>query len=366
MNARHEAALEATAALVDDLRVDLTVQLQVVADLDAQVCELLDSRQATSVATQSDTARARRDAQVRAERAAARGQVGLQPVGRGLGWLNPSIPLAPGAAPAPVTMPAMSVSAEIVHTLRHHVRILGEGPRLLQHAYRRVPSTHPAAYLPVITTDADTRALVTQLVALVGITDARRRLEALGRDLTHLEAIAGDVVHGPPRTNHPGDCPWCGRPSLVTHHRTLGRAEEYIRCTGRHACTCAYPDCPCHRPGSRHRHEWANTGRATNTWSNLATLQDQRQELAMLETRAIDAIGRVLQLHAEQDLLPPPTPDCATNDHKVGVLDGVQCCWTCDPVGSVCAHDTDTAGNPVAYPCATVQTITDDTEVTPA
>lgn len=358
MNLKHQQALDATTVLVDQLRIDATTQLAALVDLDTLLTDLLDTRQSIGTAALTAEATYRANREARLDRAAARGHTSHHHT-VGHTWLNTPAALGTGVVAAPVTMPAVSISAEILHTLQHHVRTLGAGVTLLQQALRRHPTTHPAAYLPTITTDATTPVLVTQLVGLVGYTTSRRRLEALIRDLDHLERTATNVIDGPARTPHPAPCPWCGRPSLVVYHRTPGRAAAYIRCEGTHDCRCDYEHCHCHHPAYRHRHEWTNSGSATHDWAALANLLTTAQETRMLETRAIDAIDRVLALHAETPLMPPADTDCHADNHVL-VADGSEIwCTTCDPIRVICGHCLDTTGTNLTWPCPTVTAIND-------
>lgn len=281
-NAKHQAAVAAAAEQVVKLRADIHRQLDVVVELAAHLEDLADTRQSVGLGFITPEGRELADKQARADRLAARTPNSVPPS---------------GPVPAPVTMPAVSASAEILFTLRHHVDRLG----------RRAIAAG-LCLIPRLPENADIADLATRLRTLVDLITSQRRLAELLRELDHLEEISSNVVDGPAKTNHPDACPWCGRHTLVIHHREPGRDTPVIRCEGIHLCQCTDPWCPCHRPAPAHkrpRHEWVNSGRATHTWPQLAREQNHRKELMAIETKATAAVERARQLHQPRTITYP-------------------------------------------------------------
>lgn len=352
-NAKHQAAVEATAERVLELRADIATELQVLVDLADQLEDLADTRQSVGLGFMTEDLRRLADQQARADRAAVRTQPEREIPGTD--WMNAAAILGSGQVPAPVTIAAVSASAEISFALQHHIRRLA--PAAVRAAAVLVPGGHgrlPAAP----SSEGDVAQLVEHLALLVDVYSSRPGLEEILRDLDQLEATAREVVDGPARTRHPEPCPWCGRPSLVIIHREQGRDTQLIRCAGRHACECDYEFCDCHRNPFRNRHEWVNSGRAAHTWNELSNLQNARKELAQMETKALDALERVLAVHqptagawvdtaqvAEINALLDDPHVC--NDECEGDAHLVFACGTC--------ADSDGGWQP--YPCATVRAL---------
>lgn len=305
-NAKHQAALAATADLVDQLRGDIRDQLTEIVKLDDYLAGLAHTRQSVGPGFLTADARALADKQTRADRAAARTQPARHTPG--LAWLNADYLFAGTQTPAPVTISATSASAEVATVLTHHVRRLAVVA--VRAAAAAVPGSHGRLPIDLPTTDPDqgVLGLAAQLADLVDVCTSRPRLQALLRDLEHTTARASDVVDGPARANHPDPCPWCGQQTLVVHNRRPGSpTPARIRCEGHHRCECDYEDCACHRNPIRHRHEWTNSGRVAHTWSQLANLQAARRELARMETLALDAAARAINLHQPAWLNPDDT-----------------------------------------------------------
>lgn len=402
-NRKHQAAVDATRDRILELRADTRNQLRVLRSLASQLEDLADTRQAPTLGLVTDDMTAARDQQIRADRAAARGLVGRNTT-TGQGWMNAATVLGVGQTAAPVAMSAVSAVAEIRFALARNIRRLGK-PALLvaleeeqtldeDHGLCRWPRD------PLLTTTLDTDAgidaLIDRLTILVDRYANRPRLEQLLRDLDHLEETARDVIDGPARTNHPDPCPWCGRNSLVIHHRQDGRDTQIIRCDGRHQCRCEREHCDCHRNPIRNRHEWVNSGRAAHTWTELHNLQNKRKELTLMETKALDALERIRALHQpvwhgdngetapayvyitgdQPDVLAVPadhecvtdwtSPDGATYvsgcyDAGQGVvLHAVPICTTCGD-----ANQTGDIQDVVLWPCPTYRTTDLDTTNSP-
>ena len=342
-NAKHQAARATTADRVATLRTEISAQLAVIGRLHAQLADLADTRQSVGLPFQTPAARDRADQMARLDRVAARTPNSVPPSG----------PVA-----APVTMPAVAASAEILFTLRQHLTrftraLIGRyddkgrfvpGPLaqadLAEHAgwhaamadYRAereqwratirrdrdaglcawpprpapVRPAEPAGRNPLVTdppvSDADVDELLTHLRRVVEHYISRAGLASLLRELEHLEDVALTVLDGVP-ASEPAPrptCPWCGRDTLALIHRErsddvgLHPTRGLIRCVGRHECRCTHPTCACHRG---RRHEWHRAAGAADTWTQLANLQTKHQELITLETKALDALERIRGLH---------------------------------------------------------------------
>lgn len=375
-NAKHQAAVERATEAIAQLRTELRAQLAAVVDLAEQLADLVDTRQSVGLGFQTPEGKELANKQAAADRAAARGLTGrIDTLGQG--WMNTTTVLGTGQVPAPVTMPAVSVSAEILFTLRHHVDRLG----------RRAIAAG-LCLLPRLPENADVDVLAGRLIRLVDMLNDRRELQALARDLTHLEAQASDIVNGPAKTNHPGPCPWCGQHSLVIHHREKGRDSAFIRCAGTHPCRCEHTFCDCQTNPIRHRHEWINSGRAAHNWHTLVRLQRNYQETLDMETKALDAIERVRQLHRpEYDDGEPAYTFVVTNvpaDHECtdqciaqaevdgadATLHAVLCCAACgDPLQADWPQeypgDGSVVGLPVFWPCPTARALELDQPTNP-
>lgn len=279
-NAKHQAAVTTAAEKLELLRADVHAELTALRQVHQLLLELLDTRQSVGLGFQTPEVKASANAQAKADRLAAR---------------TPGTVPAIGQSPAPVTITAVSASAQILFAVRHHIRRLA--PPAVAAAAAAVPAGRGRRPLEVPTTDADIPTMLDHLEVIVDALTSSKLLRELLRDLEHQHRLAADVVDGPARTNHPQPCPWCGRTTLVIHHRAPGRDTAFIRCEGTHPCECDWSFCDCHRNPTRNRHEWTNSGRAAHTWRDLANLQTKRQELIVMETKALDAIERVKALH---------------------------------------------------------------------
>jgi hypothetical protein len=406
-NARHQAAVATTAERVAQLRTDIHAALEQLRELLGNLDDLAGTRQSMGLGFQTPEAKAARAKQDAADRVAAR--AAIAPTGAALGhsWMNAPAGAIIGVHEAPVTMPAVSASAEILFTLQHHVRKLGRVIQpLVQHHDRQQHATwhadverhhwrelqraaqrryddergrcdwpctyepalplppepadrHPIARHP-ITSDDTAVELTHHLDRIVDVYTSRPGLEHLLRELEHLERHSADVVLGPARTSHPHPCPWCGHNSLVIHHREKGRSSAFIRCEGRHPCECRDPWCACHRHPIKTRHEWVNSGRAKDTWNDLDREQRHRKEQEMLETKALDARARALALHVETPLY-PWAEDCTATDHDDQHIESADgegiICTAGIPMSTVCGHCRGPEGDLAPYPCPTVQAL---------
>lgn len=309
-NAKHQAAQAAKAEQLVHLRADIHRELRYLVPLADQLAAVAATKQSAGVGVITEEAVELRDKQTKADRAAARGLSPGRITESSLRWLNASsIGTASGQTEAPVTVSATSVSAEILFTLQDHVRRLGKP---FDHSRREAIRTEnrdgvcawprPWYVARPVTNDGDVLQLARELLRLIDTSQSTEELTAIRRSLEHLEEKARDVVRGPARTNFPDPCPWCDRKTLVVHHRDPGRAEMFVRCDGHHRCQCDDTRCPCQRNPHKNRHEWVNSGSATNTVdgrasTSLVSLIARKKELAILEPKAVAALDRIRAMH---------------------------------------------------------------------
>ena len=357
-NAKHTAALEQHTNRVNELRAEITTVLARLNTWTAQLDELADTHQTLGHGVTTDQHRAIRNRQDAADRAAARGH---QPrTTPGLDWLHPTYVHGTGKVDAPVTMPVVSVSAEIRTTLQHHIHRLGKPARLAYVSHpRRAGKTHALEVLRVAVDDHGITHLTNRLAVLVWTYTNRPGLEAILRDLDHLDTRARHTINGPDQTNHPDPCPWCGRHTLVITHRAAGRDTAYVTCTGTHPCHCPDQWCPCQRPGTRHRHEWTNSRHDHLNWTRLARDIAHQEHEMTAETHARDTLDQIRQLHDTQMLYPwdneCPTPGEHAEQHIDTEDASGLICVACDPTGQVCTSCHTDDGEPYPWPCPTAK-----------
>lgn len=376
-NTKHQAAVETASERVQELRNEIRDSLRRLLGQIVHLENLAQTHQSMPLGFQPPEAKAARAKQDAADRRAARTAAGaIADEHLGLDWTRGAPSRTGAIAKAPVTMPPVSMLAEITFTLQHHVRRLSRSGKLvfLEHEqtlledYGVCAWPRPTLALLEVVSEAGIAHHANHLAALVAGYKNRQGLEAILRDLDHLEDRARDVIDGPAATNHPDPCPWCGKTSLVVHHRAPGRSQGFIRCEGTHPCRCDFENCECCRNPIRFRHEWVNTGRAIHDWRQLRNLQNTRKEIERLETLATDAVARIRELHTEIHLL-RWAADCLDpqahagdwiNHPELGAGDLL--CERCEPIATVCDHCyqlapadyTATAG---AWPCPTIQAL---------
>lgn len=366
-NTRHQTATHTRQRTIAELRATIRTQLQQLHEHTGYLDDLASTRQTIGTTGMSADDQAARRRQEAADRAAALGHAPRD--GRvGLRWLNAdTAATSAGQVAAPVSIAAVSTAAQIRTTLQRWLARLAKPARLAaQHAPR--PVTAAVARLQALQVHVDDqgiRHLAEHLDAIVAIYDHRPTLEAILRDLDQLDTKATDVIDGPSRTRHPDVCPWCGEHSLVIYNRAPGRAAAYIRCEGTHPCQCPDEWCPCHRPNSRHRHEWENSRHATHTWNRLNAEQNHRRDEMTAETIARTTLDQVRALHARMDLYPwdheCDNPEQHADDFHIETEDtSGHVCIQCPPTGSACATCRDDDGNPHPWPCPTAQLIDQD------
>lgn len=369
-NAKHQAAVELSAQIVQQLRVDVIVQLERLVVLAKGLEELTDTRQTVGLGFQTAETRAAQAKQDAADRRAARVSASDVADGiQGVDWMRAAALRPTGPIQAPVTMPPTSALAEIIFTLRQHMQKIAKAGRMVAQEYEQIDEEdHGICVWPrrrILQLRVDPNAgvahLAAHLAALVEGYTNRKRLEAMLRDLEHLEEVASDVIDGPAKTNHSDPCPWCGRHSLIVHHRTPGRAEAWIRCEGHHVCECTEDDCPdgCHRDPRRNRHEWRNSGRAGRHWFNLQALQQDRKEAARVEYVNTEAVARIRELHSPVNIYDWAEKCTKPDDHAeqhITYESGDTACEACPPVGTYCAHCSG-EDRYVAYPCLTIHAL---------
>lgn len=316
--AKQHVAAAAKSDLIDQLRADIATELTTLVEQATQLRAIAGTRHRVGPRFLSPATRERLDDQVREDRKARRtlpvrvDKKTGEPV-LGQDWLNRDTALAGvGEAPAPAQPAITSADADILFTLQHWVQRLA---RILRDQLKAADAGQfclwPAPPAAVIHYDlgADVDVLADQLRLLVAGYSDRHRLERILRELTWSSKQAAEVIQGPARTEHSDPCPWCGRRSLVVHHRDENGAElnhQIIRCERLdvdHACECDDPVCSCHTANGgnpySHRHEWsgAYNRRHHGSLDYLRILIDEAQEIRAMETRATDRLHAIAALH---------------------------------------------------------------------
>lgn len=279
--------------LLEVARDDVSRHLTELATLLDLVADLVDARQRNFGFLTPD-ARLAVDEFLREEKAARNSHAHDGRAGDvGLKWLNRDVPSTSvlGESPAPVTIAAASLEAEAWATLWHGVERTTRRLRNRDHdrgwcpypAVRQLRVARDTAGAP---TWPSIDALAAHLRQLVWETTDEQLLVTIERELAHLIGQAETVVDGAGRT-HLGECPHCGRDTLVVHFRdrdqvTGTRLGEFVRCgkdpkTGHHErCTCADEWCPCKTSPVTFRHTWWRTTRdapdprVAHDWNDLA------------------------------------------------------------------------------------------------
>lgn len=315
------------AAHLQQLRTDIVIELHTLTDQARQLRNIAGTRHNTSIGFITPAAQERIDATIRADKKAQRE---MPDHGLGLDWLNTGRTAGTGHTAAPVTAEVVSIDAEVVFTLQHWVRRLAKPVMhavvdalravvALEHENGYCQFPKPAEYCNPLISDApiwdgrDVPDLARHLKHLV-LTEHpllnRTRLERILRDLAGCSRQATDTLQGPARTRHSDPCPWCGRESLVFHHRDEhGRdlPHKIARCERldpEHACECDDPACMCHSANGGNpyteRHEWSGAYRRRGSLDHLRILIDEAQENRAMERRAQDRLTAIENLHTSQ------------------------------------------------------------------
>lgn len=178
-------------------------------------------------------------------------------------------PIGTGHTSAPGDLAAISASAELWATTRHHLRI----------TIRRVPTTSAPqfAHLEPTTVDGTIRALS---LALDHATPRQTDLDTMRRDLEHVHRTLDRVVNGHDRSRLNTPCPYCGRHTLVVDHRNGTVTCDRDPHTGHHhPCTCTDQLCPCHTTPITHRHTWhQDRGARHDGWWALSDLLNRNRK----------------------------------------------------------------------------------------
>jgi hypothetical protein len=326
---KRDDVAQARTAHLQQLRTDITTELDTILEQARQLRHVAGTRHHTGIGFITPATQERIDAGIRADKQALRE---MPDHGLGLDWLNAGRAAATGQTAAPVAPTVASIDAEILFTLQHWVRRLGR-PVLatavdqlravvaLEHQSGRCDFPQSAAYRnPLlrdtpIWLDRDVPDLARHLKHLVTVDHellTRARLERILRDLTWCTQQAAEVLQGPSRTQHTDPCPWCGRNSLVFHHRDehgrelphpIARCERLDR---DHACECDDPACLCHPANGGNpyteRHEWSGAygRRHRGSLDYLRILIDEAQENRDMERRAQDRLAQIAGIHTSQ------------------------------------------------------------------
>jgi len=389
-NTRHAAALEEREITMAELRDDIRDTLRHLVALDQQLAAIAEDRDQPTLGFQTPDSKAAQSRATILDRAAARG-LHARRADVGLAFLNGGPNPGSGTVAAPVAIAATSAAAGIRYGLLHHLRRLTRTATALAAELEQTaldddnacPWPRPAVDGQPLPVDATTAQIAQRLWDHVRGYTNRPGLQAIRDDLDTIEDTARDVTDGPSKSNHPDPCPWCGRQTLVVHHREHGQRTQTIRCEGTHRCQCDYTFCGCHRNPRDNRHEWVNSGRAANTWHQLHNLITARKEAAHMETRATQAIEEIRNLHqptittAEGEVLPARFPlaggavpahhvcnDQCTRvsddgpDDDPDVVHEVDLCGTC---GQVPLHTGEEPDPDELWPCPTYRAADLDT-----
>ncbi|MDN4174713.1 hypothetical protein QWY28_17260 [Nocardioides sp. SOB77] len=283
----------------------------------------------------------------------------------GLAWLNRTSMIAgTGDVAAPGNFRGIAAAADMWFTVSQHVRRM---TRSLLAANRPVPAwTEPTA--PTFTD------LVNRHRQLVHAAPSLRLLQPIARELEHLVQQAELVVEGNDRAVLDSPCPHCELPTLVRYLQqgvTRCELDHTSRSSRPWPCVCPDPMCACKRDAVTHRHEWLDNPKTKTEKSihDLYGLINHQKKVTEMETKALDAVTSVRQLHRPIEIQPPadqcPGPDQpedptaeppAPHVHQDGI------CIDCPPLLTACTHCThETDPQWTAYPCPTLTLINEAT-----
>lgn len=377
-NAKHEAAVVATAQDTETLRLEINVLVVELVELAAKLEELASTKASIGFGFLSQRAQETRVKQEKAERLALRMSASdLADSALGLDFMRASAGRPSGPIPAPVTITPASCLAQILFALQQHVRKV-QRPALAA-ARALVPGStaltaeqiaDPKTVILAFDTPGHGApdnftipVLAERLDQYIQVYDNRPVIRWIIRDLTHLRDMADEVVN-PSKTNFGAPCPWCERPTLTLFNPATSEQHIRITCEGDHPCFCDDQWCACHRnttkDGHTYRHEWINTGRASNPIGGrarnaLVQLIAERKETARLETINTDAVARIRELHYREELA-PFIQYCNADGHKH--QDG-PVCLEGSVAAVICGHCYDLTPDyrAAAWPCPTIQAL---------
>lgn len=270
MNRHEDLVDQDNGATIRELHAEVVESLDQLRAAAGFVLDLLDSRQ-RGLGFLTPEGRRILDAQLQADRRQRRTQPErLADDGSlvlGLDWLNRDTHVAgTGHIPAPAAVSATAVDAEILFTLHHLIRrVTARLERAGLCTLHRLPA------------EPTYGQLFDHLANLVKSAPSPTLLTEVQRELDHLLESTSLVVDGNDRT-HLGDCPHCGRSTLVVYFR-----DEIVRCdrdphTGTYApCRCEDRYCDCKRSPVSFRHTWYRSvrnspkPRTAHDWHDLAS-----------------------------------------------------------------------------------------------
>lgn len=376
-NAKHQAAIAASAQDTETLRLEINSLVIELVELAAKLEPLASTKASIGFGFLSQRAQETRLKQEKAERLALRVSASdMADSALGLDFMRASAGRPSGPIAAPVTITPASCLAEILFALQQHVRKIQRNALIA--ARSMVPGSKPltdeqlkdpkavilAYHKPIDAPDDFTIPVLAERLDLyTQVIEERPTLRAIIRDLTHLRDMANEVVN-PSKTNFGDPCPWCDRPTLTVFNPATSEQHIRITCEGDHACFCDDQWCACQRnttkDGHTFRHEWINTGRASNpiggrSRNALVQLIADRKETARLETINTDAVERIRELHYQEELA-PFIQDCdvATHRHHDGPV-----CLEGSVAAVICGHCYDLTADyrAAAWPCPTIQAL---------
>lgn len=250
---------------IEEARVNLSQALTTLTGHASHITDLTDTRH-RGLGFLTPEARRIMDQQIRAERT-DRATTARRLRDRQLHWnLYDPAPAASGPTRAPGNIRAWSWAVEADQVLtdltRRAIRVLyADGVCTL----RRLPAEHTLRQLI-----GHVRTLSWDLTDL-------RLLDTMIRQVEWLNQEASRIVDGAQRVALNGDCPHCGRRTLVVH--LSGDDEGVIRCgrdphTGDlEPCVCDDAYCACKHSPRTHRHEWhRDKGATRDGWWHLYDL----------------------------------------------------------------------------------------------
>ncbi len=175
-------------------------------------------------------------------------------------------------APAPGSVAAYSMAAEIHATLTHSASYINR--------HLRQAGVHALIKNPDL--DPTTSQLIGRVLALTHAAPSPRLLRAVLFDLSDLTERAGALVDGDSTWEIPVPCPHCGLTTLVGHQYPKRPEHDVVICARNRdrrgdrrytKCVCKNPLCQCHVDPVRFRHRWFNTtGWGVETWNALSDL----------------------------------------------------------------------------------------------
>lgn len=274
--------------IVEDIQADISATITDLVILTDLIGQLVTTRQ-RGLGFLTPQGRQILDQLTRLEQTERRAQP-TQPLG--LRWLNrESSTAGTGDVPAPVTMSAAAVDAEIYFTVHDLTRRVGKALARVEPVVETDRGWCRWPRRPRHAPEPNSIELMGHLRTLVWDSPSPSLLGDVLHSLQRLVEAADLVVNGNDRTQL-GDCPHCGRPTLTVYFR-----DDVIRCdkdpvTGHfQACRCSDPYCDCKQKPISFRHSWwrvprnAPDPRLAHDWHDLAGRLNLKRAIQKEPTR---------------------------------------------------------------------------------